>query len=118
MTQLSDVPASAARSRECCQNSREPVREPVKRHLTPRDSLKKGAREPERATRARCALDQAVHLQVGVQLVPGWHLHAAAHLQAAPHVQAGPQPQDSGLVSVARPVAGEFESTPLAVEFI
>jgi len=51
-------------------------------------------------------------LQAGVQVAPGWHLHAGLH------VQAGPQPQDMPFLSVATPVADEFESWPLSVEFI
>jgi hypothetical protein len=60
----------------------------------------------------RDALGQAAHLQAGVQVLPGWHLHAA------PHVQAGPHAQDISILSVAGHVAVEGESRPASVGFI
>jgi hypothetical protein len=55
---------------------------------------------------------QAAHLQPGAQAAPGWHLHVE------PHSQVGPQAQDIPRFWLAMFTAVEFESKPLAVEFI
>ena len=55
---------------------------------------------------------QAPHLQSGVQVAPGRHLHEG------PQLQAGPQAQDIPLFLVATPGTVGFESRPLFVEFI
>ena len=55
---------------------------------------------------------QAPHLQSGVQVAPGWHLHEG------PHLQAGPQAQDIPLFLVATLGDVDFGSRPLLVEFI
>jgi hypothetical protein len=51
-------------------------------------------------------------LQSGVQVAPGWHLHVE------PHLQAGAQAQDIPLFMAATLAAVDFESRPLAIEFI
>ena len=60
-------------------------------------------------TLARC---QALHLQSGVQVAPGRHLHEGPHLQAGPHAQ------DIPLFLAATLGDVDFGSRPLLVEFI
>jgi len=68
--------------------------------------------DARRASQMKLARCQAPHLQSGVQVTPGWHLHEG------PHLQAGPQAQDIPLFLVATLGAVDFESRPLLVEFI
>jgi hypothetical protein len=76
------------------------------------DASKEDARAAQGADRARHTRAQAAHLQAGVQVGLGWHLHAE------PHLQVGPQAQDAPLLFVATLAAVEIESRPLLAEFI
>ena len=60
----------------------------------------------------RGVFPQPPHLQAGVQVAPGAHLHVE------PHLQAGPQAQPFALWLAVSLVVTDFESKPLLEDFI